>query len=258
MANSAFPVVKGHAMRLTKVGNCALPVREGKNSIVTDGFISVGITNVMKDAEDLEQTNAQGEICVADRTAAQLKWHEVTITMCNVDPEILGFLTANPIVLDYANKPVGFRSTREVRVDSGAALELWSGIGGADCVEPESDDVFESAAVTGGRSYGYFLLPWIKEAVIGDIEVGASVLNLTITGITGAPSAWGRGPYNVVEESAGVAGRLLTPMSGENHMHVQRTAIAPPKPTDGAVEFEDFPTPYFTDATGGGDDTENP
>lgn len=252
MSKNAFPVVKGRAMRLTKVGNCALPIAGESSTLVTEGFVTVALTKVNKDAEDLEQQDAQGRVCVADRTPPELKWFEVTTTFCNVDPELLPFLTNDPVVLDYLDRPVGFRSSKQVRVDSGAALEVWSGVGGSDCVEPEDDSIFDSAAATGGTSYGYFLLPWIKEAVIGDIEIGASVLNLTITGITGAPSAWGRGPYDVVEESAGVAGRLLTPMAADNHLHVEKTPIAPPAPTDGAVALE-LPSPYFA-AVGSGED----
>lgn len=244
MARNAFPVVKGKALRFTKVGNCGLPIEGEANSIVTDGFITVQLTKVTADAEDLEQKNANGNVCVADRTAPELKWFEVTLTLCNVDPELLPFLTNDPVVLDYLDNPVGFRSAKSVRIDTGAAMEVWSGVGGSDCVEPTDDSIFESAAATGGASYGYFLTPWLKEGTIGDIEIGASVMNLTITAITGNPAAWGRGPYDVVEVEAGVAGRLLTPMGADNHLHVQKTPIAPPQPTDGATSLE-LPSPYF-------------
>ena len=242
MATQAFPVVKGKRMRVTRVGHCGLPLAGESSTIVTKGFITVGLTKVTKDAEDLEATNAEGEVCVADRTPPELKWWEVTLTMCDVDPELLSFFTDDPVVLDYAQRPVGFRSSKKVKVNGGAAVEVWTGIGGADCDVPADDSALEEGA--SAENFGYFLTPWIKEATIGDIEIGASVMNLTLTGITGPPTRWGKGPYDVVaQDAANTAGRLLTPM-GHEHLHVQRTSIAPPAVTDGA-EALTLPTPYF-------------
>lgn len=248
MATQAFPVVKGKRMRVTRVGHCGLPEAGEASSLVTKGFITANYTKVTKDAEDLEATNAEGEVCVADRTPPELKWFEVAITMCEVDPEILSFFTDDPVVLDYLDRPVGFRSAKGVKVTGGAGLEIWTGIGGADCEVPEDDSALTGAGAV--ESFGYFLTPWIKEATIGDIEIGASVLNLTLTGITGPPTRWGRGPYEVVASDAdNTPSRLLTPM-GQEHMHVQRTTIAPPAVTDGAVELT-LPDPYFAPVGGG-------
>lgn len=241
MANT-FSVVRGKRIRATRVGPCALPLEGEGASIVTDGFVTVTYTRVMKDAEDLEQTNADGQVCVADRTPPELKWYEVSINLCNVNPELLSFFTDDPLVLDYAQQPVGFRSNRKVKVDGGAALELWTGTGSEDCDIPTDDSALEAGANAVG--YGYWLTPWIKEATLGDFEVGASVLTMTLNGITGAPTKWGKGPYDVVaQDAANTPGRLLTPM-GREHMHMQRTTIAPPPVTDGAVELT-LPMPYF-------------
>ncbi len=242
MARQAFPVVKGKRMRVTRVGHCGLPIAGEASTIVTKGFITIGLTKVTKDAEDLEAINAEGEVCVADRTPPELKWWEVTITMCDVDPELLSFFTDDPVVLDYAERPVGFRSSKTVKVNGGAAVETWTGIGGADCDIPTDDSALAEGA--SAENFGYFLTPWIKEATIGDIEIGASVMNLTLTGITGPPTRWGKGPYDVVaQDAANTAGRLLTPM-GLEHLHVQRTSIAPPAVTDGAQALV-MPDPYF-------------
>lgn len=246
MARQAFPVVKGKRMRATRVGHCGLPIAGEASTIVTKGFITVAMTKVTKDAEDLEATNAEGEVCVADRTPPELKWWEVTITMCDVDPELLSFFTDDPVVLDYLDRPVGFRSAKGVKVTGGAAVETWTGTGGSDCDIPTDDSALAGGA--SAESYGYFLTPWIKEATIGDIEIGASVMNLTLTGITGPPTRWGRGPYDVVaEDAANTPGRLLTPM-GREHLHVQRTTIAPPAITDGAEALV-LPDPYFAAVT---------
>lgn len=239
----ATGIVRGKRLRATRVGHCGLPIEGEQSSIITDGFVTVSLTKVMKDAEDLEQTNADGQVCIADRTPPELKWFEFSAEFCAVDPELLSFFTDDPLVLDYANRPVGFRSSKRVKVNEGAAVELWTGVGSEDCEVPEDDSVFDSAAAL-APAFGYFLMPWIKEATMGDFEIGASVMTFTVSGITGSPANWGRGPYNVVPEDAqNTAGRLLTPM-GTEHLHFQRTTIAPPSVTDGAVELT-LPQPYF-------------
>lgn len=244
MANSGFSVVRGKRIRATRVGNCALPIQGEGSTLVTDGFVTVNFTRVNKDAEDLEQTNADGQVCVADRTAPELKWYEVSIEFCNVNPELFSFFTDDRLVLDYKQDAVGVRFSKNVKVDSGVGLELWTGTGSEDCEVPDSDDILTPGA--NAVNYGYWLAPWIKEATLGDIEIGASVATFTLTGITGSPVNWGRGPYNVVAmDELNTPGRLLTPM-GKEHLHVQRTTIAPPEVTDGAVALT-LPQPFFGD-----------
>lgn len=245
----ATGVVRGKRMRLTRVGPCGLPVKGEGSTITTSGFITVKFSKVLKDAEDLEQTNADGQVCIADRTPPELKWFEFEAEFCRVDPEVLSFFTDDPLVLDYANRPVGFRSSKRVKANEGAAVEVWTGVGADDCDIPKDD----SALVEGANApaYGYFLAPFIREATMGDFEIGASVMTFTLSGITGAAPKWGKGPYDVVAQDAkNTAGRLLTPM-GMEHLHFQRTTIAPPEVTDGAVALA-LPEPYFAAVPGVG------
>lgn len=240
----ATSIVRGKRLRATRVGNCGLPKAGEASTIVTDGFVTVKMSKSMKDAEDLEQTNADGQVCVADRTPPELKWWEVEMEFCRVDPLLLSFFTDDPLVLDYMQKPVGFRSSKRVKVTEGAALELWTGTGSDDCTIPTDDTVLAPGAAAAAARYGYFLMPWLKEATMGDFELGASVATFTISGITGAGPNWGRGPYNVVPTDAkNTPGRLLTPM-GMEHLHFQSTTIAPPEVT-AEPQALTLPQPYF-------------
>ncbi|AJE32521.1 hypothetical protein B842_03340 [Corynebacterium humireducens NBRC 106098 = DSM 45392] len=248
----ATGIVRGKRLRATRVGHCGLPIAGEKSTIVTSGFVTVSMTKAMRDAEDLEQANADGQICIADRTPPELKWYEFSAEFCAVDPELLSFFTDDALVLDYANKPVGFRSSKRVKVNEGAGVELWTGVGADDCVLPTDDSVLSEATAT-APAFGYFVLPYIKEATMGDFEIGANVMTFTISGITGAAPMWGKGPYNVVAQDAqNTAGRLLSPFGADEHLHFERTTIAPPAVTDGAVELT-LPTPYFA-AVGGGEE----
>lgn len=236
-------VVRGKRLRATRVDRCGMPLAGPSATLTTKGFVSVTYTQEMKDADDLEQQNADGENCVTDRTPPQIKWANVEAVLCDVDSELLNMLTGLPMVLDYAGKPNGFRINDSVQVDQGVALELWSGTAGDDCDEPEDDSILE--AETSLLEYGYWLAPSVVEGVIGDIEIGASVSTFTITGRAVSAPRWGRGPYDVIhQDAAGTPGRLLTPLKKKEFIHVEKTLVPPPEVTNGATALT-LPTPYY-------------
>lgn len=237
MASTAFPVVKGTRLRATKINACGMPVAGPGNRIVTKGFVSVGLTKVTKDAQDLTQENADGEICVQDRTPPVRRWYTPAIELCNVDPELITLLNGWQKVLDYEDNPIGFRDDPNVETDYGVALELWTGgRGDDDCPTPEDDSIFSTGGT--GRKYGYFLFGG-TEWDLGDITIRAEVATFTMTGRTIAMPHWGRGPYNVAgTDAAGTPGRLLVPVGQKEHLTVFRTPVAPPEPTNGAVSLQ--------------------
>ena len=236
-------VVRGKRLRVSRVGDGGLPQAGKRSTIVTKGFITVSLNNNMKDADDIEQLNADGQVCVSDSTPPEVKWVDVEIEFCKVDPELFSFFTDDPLVLDYKNDPVGFRKAKSVKADKGAAVELWTGTGDDERDVPTDDSIFEGTGET--TVYGYFLLPWIKHGVLSDIEIGSEVATFTITGRTAFAPYWGRGPYKVVpQDSKGTPGRLLTPIGKDEHFHFERTTVAPPKVTDGPTELS-IPEPYF-------------
>lgn len=233
----AFGVIKGLALRATKTDSCAKPLAGEANRLVTDGFIRVNLDPNMKAAEDLEQTNAAGKVCVSGRTPPERKWWNVEIQFCNVDPDLYSLICGWARVLDYAGKPIGFRDRKDVDTDSGVMFEVWTGVGDDDsCVIPTDDTIFSAA--TSGKQYGYLGFAG-TEFVSGALTVEAGVATFTLTGRTVAPKNWGRGPYNVAAiDSSGTAGRLLVPAydpDDDNHLLLFSTPIAPPEPTNGAV-----------------------
>lgn len=231
---STFPVVRGTRLRATKIDRCGLPKAGARNRVVTKGFVTAKITKVMRDAQDLEQTNADGEVCVSDRTVATRKWYTPAIELCNVDTELITLFNGWQQVLDYDDLPIGFRDQTETEEDLGVMLEIWTG-GRADddCPTPTDDSIFSVAST--GLKYGYFLFGGI-EWQLGDIDVGASVSTFTLTGRTIPTPRWGRGPYNVAAtDSSGTPGRLLVPVGQDEQLTVFRTPVTPPDVTNGAV-----------------------
>lgn len=240
-----YSVVRGKKLRATRVDACGTPLPGPKAQIVTEATVTLTYDRVWNDAEDLEQKNANGKLCVVDRTPPELKWHTVELNICNADVELLAMFTDLPLILDYAGKPVGIRENKSVMTDAGVAIEFWSGTGNGSCDVPQDDDWLAAGASASRTPYGYWLSPVVKEATMGSVELGASVTTFTLSGITAVAPGWGRGPYDVVEiDSDLTPGRLLTPFLSDEDFHMQRTLIAPPAVTNGAVPLA-LPTPYY-------------
>ncbi|AYD82015.1 major tail protein [Mycobacterium phage Saguaro] len=231
---ATFPLVKGKTLRLTKINSCGMPIAGPRNRLVTNGYVSLGLTAVMRDATDLTQDNAEGKECVVDRTEPERRWYTPALELCNVDPDVVTMLTGWETVLDANDEVVGFRDDKKIESEFGVAFELWtSGKSEDDCPDiPDSDAILTQTG--SGRKYGYFLFGG-TEWVPGDITISAAVATLTLTGRTIALPHWGRGPYNVTHNAAGEPVRLLQPTSKKEHLTVFRTPLAPPEATDGAV-----------------------
>ena len=227
---SQYPLVFGVKLRLTKVNSCGLPLAGPANRIVTDGFVTANFTPQMKDAADLDQNNAEGLICVTERTAPQRKRWQLALELCNVDTGVISLLTSWEQLLDYADNPNGFQDSESVESDLGVAIEIWTG-GKAttDCPIQTTDDIFSNPGT--GKAYGY-MLAFGTEFQLGNVNVGAQVSTLTLTGITFAGPQWGKGPYNVAAiDDNNTPGRLLTPTNDDSQLLMFRTPVPPPDNT---------------------------
>jgi len=243
----AIQPVKGTRLRATKIDSCGRPIAGPRNRLVTSGYVSLTLTPVMREAQDLTQDNAEGKECFSDRTAPQRRWYTPALELCNVNTGLLSMFTGWETLLDLGATPapVGFRDQKDVEVDFGIALELWTaGKMDDDCPEPPTEDSYLAAAGS-GRSYGYFLFG-ATEWTPGDLSIGANVSTFTLTGRTIAMPAWGIGPYNVQEDADGDARRLIHATTKKEHLTALRTKIAPPAETAGNEPVALGTTTVFT------------
>lgn len=230
MASRCWASVRGEVARFTKLNNCCEPVNTACGVVTTDGFISVVLTQEIEAAQVITVKNAADKVCVYDPGCDSLLDLQAVISLCKVNPELIGLMTGQEVVLDYAGVAVGTRRSTDLNCDNRFALELWTDIPNQAC-EPN----------TGGASlkdYGYFLVPCLRSATItGDITIdGANAVSVELTAKTTIPSLWGTGPvnetldsYDVVPiDAANTPGHLLTAIGPTDHDNLQLTTIPPP------------------------------
>lgn len=218
MANICYPMVRGSRMRVTRLDGCGNPVLGPNSVVVTRGFISVALTANIEEGEEINVTNANGDVCVLDTPCPKFNNYSVEFSFCDVNPSLFSMMSGQPVVMN-GDDIVGFDMDSDVEAcDSGFALEMWTGVPTEAC-EPGS-----------GRSYGYILLPFVRGGVLGDFSIENAAINFSLTGAqTKKGSGWGVGP-NDVQEVAGVPSPLTNPVNTGTHLRTFRTTLAPPEP----------------------------
>lgn len=185
-----FKVPKLRATRLDECGN----VVEGDcSTVVTDGTITVEIAREYEDREDFFKKNGDGVFCVRQTDPPILKWINVTMTMCNVDPYLVNLVAGEEVLEDDATPAnvIGFRVSNGSAALVNVAIEVWTRTTGGACGE-------------GSTRFGYLLFPWMIEGTVGDITLENGAADFVLTARTNSGSPWGVGPYTV-QESAAVA-----------------------------------------------------
>lgn len=132
MAANCFSPIRGKRVRATLVDSCgtAPAANTAASQVTSSGFITVQYEFDYQAGTELVQLNADGQMCINDRTCDQFKRIPVTIDFCNVDPDMLSAITGMPVEVDGAGV------TQGIRIQEGLAcnqfgLELWTGTTGA-------------------------------------------------------------------------------------------------------------------------------
>lgn len=223
MASDCFGLLRFAAARVTKLTSCGAVVQSSCSTVASvGGIITVAMTREVVERQDYTTLDGDGNICIGDTKPEILKWIPVEITFCRVDPEMLNIMSAEPLVLNDAASPtaVGWRTQQGSASNSFFAFEGWVRVAGSDnCDET-------------GAKYGYFLLPFVKEAVIGDITFENAAATFTVSGIAVIGSQWGTGPYEVRVALSGPdinePQPLLTAIGPLDFRHLQLTTLPPP------------------------------
>ncbi len=231
MASYCFKPFKIPRVRATLVDACGLPVTgDGSMEVTTDGIITVEQTANLQDMDDFYEKNGDGAFCIEEVDPEILKWYDLTLTFCNVDPELVYLLTKSALLLSDAPTPVavGNRSSEGNIALVNFSFEGWTRLANqADCTE--------------GTKYGYILYPWVVQGKMGDVTYQNGTANFIVTARTHRDSPWGVGPYNVWKSQA--LATLDTPMpllagmavESADHRLMFVTGLQPPTSACGAL-----------------------
>lgn len=215
-------------VRTTKLNACGQAVT-GCSTVASDGIISVEMTKEYEDRQEFFVKNADGVFCVRATNPPILKWINLTLTFCGVDPELVNILSSEPLVLDNATAPraTGYSTQEGSAASVNFAFETWTRLQNLN------------VPCTGGPEYGYMIFPWCIEGTISDMTFQNDLVNFVLTCRTRGDSLWGTGPYNV-DYSDNPAGSvtpipLLTPILSTQHHRTFLTRLPPPTPSCGCT-----------------------
>jgi hypothetical protein len=218
MATKILKSLKGRVIRLTRLDNCGVPVVGACSSIVTEGFVTVEYSPEVEAGEEYLQKNAWGSLSISEKDADRNKWVNVSMTMCEVNPDVLDLVGGgNPLQDAVGTDTIGASFGVENNL-AAFALEVWTKQAGTSC--------------TGGNpEWGYFLVPYI---INGSIDGSITIENGTMTlGLKGEGQAavadWGVNPYgdNPLLDTGGMP-------TGDLWAYVL-TTVQPPAATVGCV-----------------------
>lgn len=229
MAAVCFTPFKIPRIRVTRLNSCGQVVTGSCSQVVTDGIISIEMTKNYEDRQEFFVKNGDGQFCVRETNPPILKWIDLVITFCNVDPDIVNIVAAEPLYAsdDSAATKIGWSTTEGSAANVNFALEGWTRLSGTGVL------------CTGGQEYGYFLWPWVVEGTIGDMTLENGVANFVINARTHGNSLWGVGPYNVDYSDATPGGTtpipMLTPILSTQHSRMFLTRLPPPAASCGCA-----------------------
>ncbi|HSX97268.1 MAG TPA: hypothetical protein VLG91_07735 [Streptomyces sp.] len=228
MAVECVSLSRGKMLRLTKLDECGAPVLGPNSTLVTKAFVSGTITPNYQEPEEITQADANGDRCIDDQSDVSLRWLDISLIICTLDPTMINLITGDPLVLNDNTIPdtVGFRMDADLSGTANFAMELWSGVTGQACT------------VGGFPKYGYWLFPWVKDARWGEWVIQNGALTLTFTARAVFGGGWGVGPYDDVRRDAvtpATLEALLTPIGATQPMHFEVTSAPLPTPACGTV-----------------------
>ena len=232
MTSVCYTPWKVPRIRATQLSSCGAAVT-GCSTVVSDGIISIAMTKEYEARQEFFVKNGDGNFCVRETNPPILKWINLVVTMCNVDPELLNIMSAEPLVLNDAASPVatGWSTQEGAAASANFALEGWTRLAKSTSLP----------SCTGGVEYGYVLFPWVVEGTVGDITYQNDTVSFVLNARTSSNSLWGTGPYNVDYSDNPVGStnpvRLLTPITSTQHHRMFLTRLAPPNSACGCQQL---------------------
>lgn len=237
MTTRCFTPFKVPAARVTLLTSCGAVSTATCSYVATDGIISVAQTGNYEDRVEFFVKNGDGRFCVQRTDPPILKWLDITYTFCNVDPDLVAFMTGQDLVLDDDDTPSPTTIGNDWGTDDAStvyfAFEGWTRVAAV----PNCDE---------GELFGYILFPFNVEGTMSDVTYENAAANFVVTARTAIGNSWGVGPYNVQLSAAtatlGQPIPLNVAIGTSTHRRMITTFMPPPTSACGCQDA----TPVLT------------
>lgn len=227
MATKCYAQVRGRVIRVTKVDGCGNPIPGESAVAVSKRISSVTIDEVTEEGTDIRERNFGDEMCIIDDAFTDVLGYTAEVALCGVDPNLITFMTGQPLVENAAGDVVGFDAQTGIDLDSfGFSLEVWSRIAGSAC-DP-----------SGNREWGYTAFPFLKGGRLGGFSFENGAVQFTISGAqTRDGNGWGVGPFDVDRDETGSPAPLHTALAPNTHYRNIVVTLDPPEASCEALEL---------------------
>lgn len=216
MPTTCIASIQGLALRATLLDSCCNPVEGECSTVVSESFVTIGLTADIEAADEFTVKLANGTLCLSEKGAPTLKRYNVVVTICEADPDLLQIFAGTNPVLDWDDNTVGFQIPTAISAGQKVALEIWTRV--------PSD-----ACAGGEQQYLYWLLPCLENGHLTDFTIENGPLNFVVNADATVSLNWGTGPYDVVPtDISGTPGQLLVALPDDVPLHAQLTTVPPP------------------------------
>lgn len=225
MPDQCYGSIKGLVARATRLDACGVPLTGATDSVVTDGFITIGLTAQIEQPDEITQRNAAGALCIDVVPAPFLRRYDLAIDFCQVDPALFELIADTTLVTNPDGDAVGM-AVDDLPKTQKFGLEVWTEVPGDACEG-------------GAQTWVYWLLPFVANGRLGDMTIENGAATFPVAANTQRGSRWGRGPYIVVPTAAGNATPGILPaaqaITNRQHLYQRLTTVAPPEAACGYV-----------------------
>lgn len=208
MQGICAPSIQGRVMRASRLDSCGNYTESDSNAVVvSDGFVKIGFKPQYDAGTEIVKKNANGDLCVNEKSEPLFKRFELDIEFCQVSPVLHDLLVPGRLLTSGVTPVTGTgQAFGEGQDDKLFALEVWSLAAG------------QAACAGGLAQYIRWLIPWVYHGEMQDFEIENNDLSFKMKAETHRAG------------SDFIAGGIETSMVllSNEHLAYQFTSAAPP------------------------------
>lgn len=173
--------------RVARLSPTGAPVVGPENGYSTDAVVKLEITPVVKAGKEIDKENGRGDSCTYRKRPDSILRYDVTLEVCDPDPELTELLAGGMILRTTPTAPTtGYAAPNllEVPNPNGISLEAWA------------EHINAFGELDGTTPYRRYAFPRIF-LTRGDFSLEADASGNTFTGYMTGNAAWTTdGPFN--------------------------------------------------------------